>query len=136
MEDPAQHGFKRRDLPGFFGLAGPLWTRKENDAWVYAVLAEAKHVNAAGVVHGGMLSTLLDHALSAIAWEANARKPCVTVALDVHFLSFARPGDFIEARGRITRKASSLVFMQGALAVSGSEIATASVIVKMLSTPT
>lgn len=136
MDDPAQLGFKRRDLPGFFGLAGPLWTRKENDTWVYAVLAEAKHVNPAGIVHGGMLATLLDHALSAIAWEASGRKPCVTVALDVHFLASARPGDLIEARGRITRQAASLVFVQGMLAVAGSEIATASAIVKVLSTAT
>lgn len=133
MDDLAQHGWKRRDLPGFAGLTGPLWTKKENDAWVFAVLAEGKHVNPAGIVHGGMLTTLLDHSLSVLAWEANARVPCVTVALDVQFLAPARPGDLVEARGRISRQTSSLVFAQGALTVGGSEIATASAIMKVLS---
>ena len=130
--DPS-HGWKSRDLPGFFGLVGPLWTKKEGDTWAYAVLATGAHTNPAGIVHGGMLSTLLDHALSAIAWEANARKPCITVSLEVHFLAPARPGDFIEARGRITRQASSLSFTQGSLTVGERVIATAAAILKIQS---
>ena len=132
MVDPTLDGWKSRALPGFFGLVGPLWTKKEGDAWAYGVLAEEKHGNPAGIVHGGMLSTLLDHALSVIAWEANQRKPCVTVALDTHFLVAARPGDFIVARGRIVRQAASLVFAQGSLTVGPQEIATASAILKVM----
>ena len=131
VADPALEGWKPRTLPGFFDLVGPLWTKKEGDSWVYGIVAADKHVNPAGIVHGGMLATLLDHALSAIAWEANDRKPCITVALDVHFLAPARPGQFIAARGRIVRQASSLVFMQGNLTVDGDEIATACTILKI-----
>lgn len=131
--DLAPHGWKRRDLPGFAGIAGPLWTKKENDAWAFAVLAQDRHLNPAGIVHGGLLTTLADHSMSVLAWEANARRPCVTVALDVRFLASARSGDVIEARGRIVRQASSLVFVQGSLTVTGVEIATASAIMKVLS---
>ena len=107
-----------------------MWTRKEGDAWAYAFLAEARHTNPAGIVHGGMLTTLVDHALSAIAWEANERQPCVTVALDVQFLSAVRPGRLVEARGRIVRQTSSLVFMQGSLSVAGDEVVAASAILR------
>jgi uncharacterized protein (TIGR00369 family) len=131
VADPALEGWKPRTLPGFFDLVGPLWTKKEGDSWAYGIVAEDKHVNPAGIVHGGMLATLLDHALSAIAWEANERKPCITIALDVHFLAPARPGQFVAARGRIVRQASSLVFMQGSLTVDGDEIATACAILKI-----
>jgi uncharacterized protein (TIGR00369 family) len=133
MDDPALSGWKARELPGFFGLVGPLWTKKEGDAWAYGVLAEAKHCNPAGIVHGGMLTTLLDHALSVLAWEANARAPCITVALDVQFLAAARPGEFVAARGNITRQTSSLVFTQGGLTVNDRAIATASAIFKIQS---
>ena len=133
MPNSALDGWKERQLAGFFQLVGPLWTRKEGDSWGYAFLAQEKHANPAGMVHGGMLTTLLDHALSALAWEANARKPCVTVALDVHFLQPARPGDFIEARGRILRQTSSLVFLQGGLSVQERDIAAASAILKIRS---
>ena len=131
MSDPAREGWKPRALPGFFGLVGPLWTRKEDGAWAYGIVAEDKHTNPAGVVHGGMLATLLDHALSAIAWEANERKPCITVAIDMHFIAPARPGQFVAARGRIVRQTASLVFMQGNLTVDGDEIATAGAILKI-----
>ena len=131
VADPALEGWKPRALPGFFALVGPLWTRKEGDLWAYGIVAEDKHTNPAGVVHGGMLTTLLDHALSAIAWEANERKPCITVAIDMHFLAPARPGQFVAARGRIVRQTASLVFMQGNLTVDGDEIATAGAILKV-----
>jgi len=131
MDDPTLLGWKARELPGFLGLVGPLWTKKEEEAWAYGVLVTAAHTNPAGIVHGGMLTTLLDHALSVMAWEANARKPCITVALDVHFLAPARPGELVEARGRITRQASSLVFSQGSLTVGERAIATASAIHKI-----
>jgi uncharacterized protein (TIGR00369 family) len=129
--DPALDGWKPRALGGFFGLVGPLWARKEGDAWAYAFLAEAKHTNPAGIVHGGMLTTLMDHALSAVAWEANERRPCVTVQLDVQFLSAVRPGQLVEARGRIVRQTSSLVFMQGNLSVAGEEVVAASAVLKI-----
>jgi uncharacterized protein (TIGR00369 family) len=95
------------------------------------VLAEARRTNSAGIVHGGMLTTLLDHTLSAIAWEATQRGACVTVALEVHFLAPARPGDLVEARGRIVRQTAPLLFVQGGLTVDDAAIATTSAALKI-----
>ena len=134
MPDPAHEGWKSRTLPGFIGLAGPLWTKRNGNSWNYCILADERHTNPAGMVHGGMLTTLLDHALSTIAWEASERKPCITIALDVHFLAAARSGDLIAADGRIVRQTSGLVFMQGNLTVDGQAIATATAILKVIET--
>jgi uncharacterized protein (TIGR00369 family) len=131
MFDPALDGWRARTLPGFLGLVGPLWTRKDGDIWAYAVLAEERHANPAGLVHGGMLSTLLDHTLSIIAWEANERRPCITIALDVQFVAGARPGDFVVAQGSIVRQTSSMVFAQGYLTVNEQIVATATAILKV-----
>lgn len=128
--DPAADGWKPRVLPGFFGLVGPLWTRREGDAWAYAFLAEARHTNPAGVVHGGMLTTLVDHALSTIAWEANQRQPCMTIQLDMQFVGSVRPGQLVVARGHIVRQTGSLIFMRGSLSIEDSEVAVASMILK------
>ncbi len=131
--DPAEDGWKARSLEGFFGLVGPLWTRKEEGgAWAYGFLAEPRHANSAGLVHGGMLATLMDHALSAIAWEACERRPCLTVQLDIQFLSAVRPGKLVEARGRVVRRTSSLLFMQGELTVKGEVVTTASALLKVV----
>jgi uncharacterized protein (TIGR00369 family) len=131
-QDPTLSGWKPRSLEGFFGLVGPLWTRKEENAWAYGFVAEKKHTNQAAIVHGGMLATLVDHALSAIAWEANDRRPCITVQLDVHFLAAVRPGRLVEARGRVVRRTSTLFFMQGNLTVEGEEVAIASAVLKIV----
>jgi uncharacterized protein (TIGR00369 family) len=130
--DPAAHGWKSRTFEGFFGLVGPLWTKKEGEGWAYGFLAEPRHANGAGVVHGGMLATMLDHALSIVGWEAQGRKRCVTIQLDTHFLGAVMPGQFVEARGRIVKSTRSLVFVQGSLWVADEEVATATAVLKVL----
>jgi uncharacterized protein (TIGR00369 family) len=130
--DPAAAGWTPRSLEGFIGLVGPLWTRQENDGWAYAIVAEARHANRAGIVHGGLLVTLIDHALSAIAWEAAARRPCVTVQLDARFLAPAHPGKLIEARGRVARLTTGLAFMEGGLTIEGERVLSASAVLRVL----
>ncbi|MNJ67734.1 Thioesterase superfamily protein [compost metagenome] len=98
-------------------------------------MAGADHLNPAGVVHGGLLTALLDHGLSAIAWEAMARRACVTVQLDTHFLMAAHAGQFLEVRGRVLRATSSLVFMQGDVSVAGDAVAAGTAVLKMIGTP-
>jgi len=129
--DPSRDGWTPRTLPGFAGLVGPLWTRREEKGWAYGVLIEERHANPAGLAHGGLIATLADHALSVIAWEANGRRPCITVALDVRFLAAARPGDLIVARGRVVRQTGSLAFLDGRVTVADVEIATASAIMSV-----
>lgn len=125
-------GWRPRSLPGFVGLVGPLWTRQEESGWTYGVLAGPAHLNPAGAVHGGLLMSLMDHALSAIAWESVGRRACVTVQMDTQFLSGARQGQFLLARGRVARASSSLVFMNGTVSVEGQQILAASAIFKVL----
>jgi uncharacterized protein (TIGR00369 family) len=131
--DPARDGWTPRTLPGFAGLVGPLWTRREGDAWAYAILVEERHANPAGLAHGGLVSTLADHALSVVAWEANGRRPCITVALDVRFLAPAKPGDLLVARGRVLRQTGSLAFLEGRLTVGDLDVATAAAIMSVRS---
>ena len=128
-------GWRKRALPGFAGLIGPLWVRKEDDGWAYGLLTTADHLNPAGVVHGGLLTALLDHGISAIAWEALGRRACVTVQLDTHFLAAAREGQFLQVRGRVARATSSLVFMQGELSAEGEVVATAVAVLKQVGPP-
>ena len=56
MSDPVHEGWKPRTLPGFMGLVGPLWTKRQGASWNYGIVAEERHTNPAGIVHGGMLT--------------------------------------------------------------------------------
>lgn len=108
-------GWKQRSLSGFVQTAGPLWTRRTEDGWHYGFHCDERHLNPAGVVHGGALLTLLDHAVSTVAWEAMDRQPCVTVQLDSQFLAPARSGQFVEAHVQVEHKTRSLVFLRARL---------------------
>ncbi|OGA20210.1 MAG: hypothetical protein A3I01_16045 [Betaproteobacteria bacterium RIFCSPLOWO2_02_FULL_65_24] len=116
--DPLLAGWRQHTLSGFVQLVGPLWSRRDEGEWKYGFLTDAKHANPAGVIHGGLLTTLMDHALSAIAREAAGRLPCVTIQIDTHF----------------TRRSSTLVFMQGVLSVEKDDVVTGSAILKIIKT--
>ncbi|WP_344868413.1 PaaI family thioesterase [Comamonas faecalis] len=133
-EDLVQQHWKRRDLPGFMGRAGPLWTRREGDAWAYAILADEAHLNPAGVVHGGALLTLLDHAISSVAWEACGRLPCLTLQLDTHFIGSVRAGQLAQAGARLVRRTGSLAFLRGEVTVEGETVLTAQALMKVVRT--
>ena len=124
-------GWRARDLPGHMGRVGPLWTRKLEGGWSYGLISTDHHLNPAGVVHGGMLVTLLDHALSAIAWEAAKRQACVTISLDTCFHGAVKAGVFIEANGVIARQTRSLIFMRGTLHANGQEVVAGQAILKI-----
>lgn len=126
-----QHWTRRDNLPGFIGLVGPIWTKRESDTWAYAILAGKDHLNPASVVHGGMLMTLLDHAISSVAWEACGRLPCLTLQLDTHFVDSVRAGQLAEARAHVTRRTSTLLFMQGEVSVEGRVALSAQALMKI-----
>jgi len=125
-------GWRQRSLRGFADRMGPLWTRKEGDAWAYGILATEDHLNPAGFVHGGVMCALFDHAVSAVAWEAVGRRPCVTVQLSTQFLSAAREGQLLEARAKVVKVASSLVFMEGGISTGSTELLQGSSVLKIM----
>lgn len=129
----SSEGWKQRDLPGFMGTAGPLWTRKEGHTWAYGLLVQAPHLNPAGSAHGGALMTLVDHAVSAVAWEICQRKPCVTLQMDCHFYAAVQPGQFTEVRAKVTHQTGSLVFASAIVTVKGEPVFTCQAILKKLS---
>jgi len=90
------------------------------------------HLNPAGVVHGGVLLTLMDHALSAIAWEAAERARCVTLQIDSQFIAPVQSGDFVEARGAVTKRTSGLVFVRGSLSVGDTDVLSSQAIMRVL----
>ncbi|MBP0447052.1 PaaI family thioesterase [Roseomonas sp. SSH11] len=130
--DPASEGWAPRAPIGFTGHTGPLWSRPEGDEWAFGILAEPRHANGHGIVHGGMLMTLLDNALGLVVWHATGLRPAVTMQLNTQFLSSARPGEFLEARGEVLRVANSVVFVRGILSVGDRKVAAADGVWKVL----
>jgi acyl-coenzyme A thioesterase PaaI-like protein len=111
--------------------AGPFYSRIGPDGRpMCAFLAEKKHMNGGGFMHGGCLMTFADYALFAIGGEALAGGGSVTASLTGEFLDSAREGELIEATGEVTRAGGSLVFIRGTVTTGCRPLLTFSGIVK------
>jgi len=130
--NPQEAGWKKLSVEGFFSTIGPLWARRAADTWEYGLQVQSQHHNGIGIAHGGMLMTLMDQAVSLIAWSAAGRIPCATIQLDTHFVAPAQAGDFIIAQAEVTRQTSSLIFLRGTLSVGGQIIMTAQGVMKVM----
>ncbi|MET1114818.1 MAG: PaaI family thioesterase [Comamonas sp.] len=128
---PPSQGWTPHQLPGFMGLAGPLWTRREGDTWAYGLQVQSQHLNPAGVLHGGALLTLMDHALSTVAWESAGRVPCLTLQLDGQFLGSVGEGGFVVVRAAPTHRTRGLIFLQGRATLDEAPVLQAQAIMKV-----
>lgn len=76
-------------------------------------------MNGAGFMHGGCLLTFADSALFAIAGPELAEHHGVTMNLAGDFLGAVRVGQFVEARGEVTRGGGKTVFVRGLVTADG-----------------
>lgn len=115
--DVIPHGWEMRHFgqadTGYSTLIGPLLARQDGEHWIYGAQIEERHLNARGVVHGGMIASLADHSLGMVVWEHLGRQPCVTVELNVKFVSAGKLGDLLTVRGEVVRATRSVVFVRG-----------------------
>jgi hypothetical protein len=64
----------------------------------YAFYAEKKHKNSAGIVHGGVLATYLDHCMGGACYNVSGGKFAYTLQYNIQFISAARPNRWIFAK--------------------------------------
>ena len=93
--------------------AGPFYERFDEDGAVCAFMAEQRHMNGGGFMHGGCLLTFADSALFTIARGALGDQMAVTLNLSGDFLDSAKVGERIESRGEVTRAGKSTIFVRG-----------------------
>jgi uncharacterized protein (TIGR00369 family) len=120
---------------GFNKYIGPLYRlpdAEEGAVKRFAFVAADKHMNGAGTVHGGMLMSFLDTAMSRTSRIVSGAKSCSTVSLNCDFVGPGKFGDTIEARVRVTRRTRTMVFVSAELAAAGRTLAVATGLWKLL----
>lgn len=111
--------------------AGPFYERvDEAGNGISAFRAGPEHMNGGGFMHGGCLMTFADSALFTIARKAMEGHFGVTVNLSGDFLDAARVGEFVEARGEVTRAGKSTVFVRGLVTADGRPVLSFTGIIK------
>jgi uncharacterized protein (TIGR00369 family) len=84
------------------------------------------NLNSAGISHGGYIAAILDNGMGSAAHQVIDSKRCVTIALDIKFISASRENDTLIGKVRISRKTNSLVFVLAELFEKDNLVATAS----------
>ncbi len=119
--------------PGFMKHnGGVLFRNISEDEYEFKSIINEKHLNAAGITHGGYLAALIDAGAGTAAHRSANNSPCVTISLDLKFIGSSKVGDEILGKARILKKTKTLIFLFCELICNEKIIASASGIWKIL----
>jgi uncharacterized protein (TIGR00369 family) len=119
----------------FLDLVGPVYMSDQKDRIEMGMLAGNQHKNPGGVVHGGLLMTMMDNLMGATVFTVIAPRFAATVSLNCDFLSPTQPGEWITGTGEVVRHTRSMVFVRGILKSDDRPIMSASGVFKIIDKP-
>ena len=119
--------------PGFMKHNGGLLFKKisENE-YQFKTTIKKNHLNAAGIAHGGFISAVVDAGAGTAAHKVSDNSPCVTISLELKFISAIQLGQELIGTTKIQKKTKSMVFLTCELKVENKIVATASGVWKIL----
>ena len=103
----------------------------ENEYQFKTIIRES-HLNAAGITHGGFIASVVDAGAGTAAHRAADNNPCVTISLELKFISAVKLGQELIGTTKIQKKTKSMIFLTCELKVLGKIVATASGVWKIL----
>ena len=106
-------------------------TIKENEYQFKAIINE-NHLNAAGITHGGFIAAVVDAGAGTAAHRSADNSPCVTISLELKFISPVQLGQEIIGNTKIQKKTKSMIFLTCELFAANKIVATASGVWKIL----
>ena len=121
---------------GFMKYNGGILFRNISETeYEFKSTINENHLNAAGITHGGYISALVDSGAGTAAHRAVGNAHCVTISLDLKFISVVKLGQELIGHVKIQKKTRSLVFLTCELKVADKIATTASGVWKILKLP-
>jgi len=119
--------------PGFMKHNGGLLFKKisENE-YEFKTTIKENHLNSAGITHGGFIAAVIDAGAGTAAHRSTNQSPCVTISLELKFISAVKLGQELTGKAKIQKKTKSMVFLTCELSVANKIVATASGVWKIL----
>ena len=97
---------------GFMKHLGGLDLKKIDDTkYEFSVKVKEMHLNTGKIAHGGFLSTIADTGMGTAAHRAAGDRRCVTINLDMKFISASMLDDELKGIVKILKKTKTLVFI-------------------------
>ena len=119
--------------PGFMKHNGGLLFKTISEKeYEFKTIIKENHLNAAGITHGGFIAAFVDAGAGTAAHRAASQSPCVTISLELKFISAVRLGQELVGKTKIQKKTKSMVFLTCELKTSDKIVATASGVWKIL----
>ena len=122
--------------PGFMKHNGGLLFKSKNkNEYEFKTIIKDNHLNAAGITHGGFIAAFVDAGAGTAAHKTANNSPCVTISLELKFITAVRLGDELIGKTKIQKKTKSMIFLTCELVVQDKIVATASGVWKILKLP-
>ena len=97
---------------GFMKHLGGLDLKRIDESnYEFTVQVKDIHLNTGKIAHGGFLSTIADTGMGTAAHRVAGDKRCVTINLDIKFISAGMLGDNLKGSVKVLKKTKSLVFI-------------------------
>ena len=112
---------------GFMQNIGDLSFQKINDTdFEFSIKVLESFLNTGGIAHGGFIATIADTGMGNAAHIAAGNKRCVTINLDIKFISAGKLNDKLIGKVKVLKKTKTLVFISSEIFASEKIVATAS----------
>ena len=119
--------------PGFMKHnGGVLFRTISKNEYEFKSTIQKNHLNKAGITHGGFIAALVDAGAGTAAHRSSDNNPCVTVSLELKFISTVHLGQELIGNTKIQKKTQSLIFLTCELKAEDKIVATASDVWKIL----
>ena len=119
--------------PGFMKHnGGVLFKTISESEYQFKTTIRENHLNTAGITHGGFIAALVDSGVGTAAHRSAEGNPCVTISLELKFISPVQLGQELVGKTKIQKKTKSMVFLTCELTVLNKTVATASGVWKVL----
>tara|TARA_B110000259_G_scaffold170203_1_gene200718 strand:- start:149 stop:538 length:390 start_codon:yes stop_codon:yes gene_type:complete len=118
---------------GFMSHNGGLDLKKiDLENYQFSTSVKEIHLNSGKIAHGGFLSTVADTGMGTAAHIVANNKRCVTISLEIKFISAALLNQILIGKIKIQKKTKSLVFITCEIFVNKSIVVTASGVWKII----
>ena len=112
---------------GFMQNIGDLSFKKiDENTFEFSITVLESFLNTGGIAHGGFIATIADTGMGNAAHLAAGNKRCVTINLDIKFISAGKLGEKLIGNVKVLKRTKTLVFINSEILGSNNIVATAS----------
>lgn len=133
-EDLQAEGWEPHVDDTFVGRVGGVMQRRRDGMLNIGLMTDASHGNLSGILHGGVMMTLIDRAIGIACREAEPGTRIATASLTVNFLRQVQIGDFVQILCQVRKSGRKAIFADAEAMVNDRPVTIAQAIMMRIGT--